>query len=385
MDWSYPPEAEAFRAEVRGWLHAHLDPRFTELSLLDPTPQQVGTYREWLALLADAGYAALSWPVEYGGRAASVMEQVVFAEEMSRAAAPGHLNALGMANIAPAIMQWGTEDQKRALLPRMLRADDIWCQGFSEPGAGSDLASLRTAAVRDGDHFVVTGQKVWTTLGHIATHCELLVRTEPAAPKHRGISCLLVDLALTGVEVRPLTTLTGDREFNEIFFTDVRVPATSLLGPENDGWRVAMTTLNHERGGVVALHLGVRRRIRELLDLARETTYGDSRHASDDPVVRQRLAQVYLEGEYLKLLSDRVLSNEVKGVGQGPEASLGKLVWSELEQHLAEAAAAVLGPAGNSGDWGRARVYARALSIAGGTTQINKQLVATRVLGLPRS
>ncbi len=384
MDFTYPPEAEEFRAEIRAWLETHLTDRFRGLTMLDPSAEDIAVYKEWLALLVDAGYAALSWPVEYGGRAAGVMEQVVLAEEMSRAGAPGHLNALGLSNIAPSIMAFGTDEQKRTLLPRMLRADDIWCQGFSEPGAGSDLASLKTRAVRDGDDYVVNGQKVWTTVGHIASYCELLVRTDPDAPKHKGISCLLVDMTLPGVEVRPLVTITGDREFNEIFFTDVRVPVTALLGPENEGWRVAMNTLTHERGGVVALHLGVRKKIRELLELAKVTPYGDGT-AAEHLVVRQELARVFLLGEYLRLLSDRVVANELQGKEQGPEASLGKLVWSELEAKLSEVAALVLGPDAMIGEWGRSRLYARALSIAGGTTQINKQIVATRVLGLPKS
>jgi alkylation response protein AidB-like acyl-CoA dehydrogenase len=380
VDLTYPPEAEAFRAELRAWLDANLTERFRGLSgvLLDPSPDDLAAYREWLALLADARYAALSWPAEYGGRDAGVLEQVVLAEEMDRAGAPAHLNALGMSNIAPAIIAYGSDGQKRELLPRMMRGDDIWCQGFSEPGAGSDLASLRTSAVLDGDHYIVDGQKVWTTLGHVATHCELLVRTDPDAQKHRGISCLLVDMSLPGVEVRPLVTITGEPEFNELFFTGVRVPVSARLGPENDGWRVAMTTLNHERGGVVSLHLGVRRRIGKLLELARETG------AAGDPVARQKLAQVYLEGELLKLLADRVIAGEASGRGAGPEAALGKLVWSDVETHLAEAAVAVLGPDAGGGEWGRARVYARALSIAGGTTQINRQVVATQVLGLPK-
>ena len=194
------------------------------------------------------------------------MEQVVFAEEMHRSGAPGTLNPLGLSNIAPAIIEFGTDEQRATLLPRMLRGDDIWCQGFSEPNAGSDLASLQCRAVLDGDHFVVNGQKTWNTLGHLANWCELLVRTDPEAPKHRGISCLLVDMTRPGVEVRPLVTITGEKEFNEIFFTDVRVPATSLLGPINEGWRVAMTTLAYERGTVANLHLGLRSKIRRLVD-----------------------------------------------------------------------------------------------------------------------
>jgi alkylation response protein AidB-like acyl-CoA dehydrogenase len=385
MNFEYPPEAEAFRTEFRTWLDANLDDRSRGLG---PATAAVGDtvdqLREWNRKLADAGYGAIAWPPEYGGRGASVMEQVVFAEEMHRSDAPGTLNPLGLANIAPAIMQWGTEEQKRHFLPRMLRGDDIWCQGFSEPDAGSDLASLKTRAVRDGDHYVVTGQKVWNTLGHLATWCELLVRTDPDVPKHKGISCLLVDMTLPGIEVRPLVTITGEPEFNELFFDEVRVPATNLLGPENEGWRVAITTLAHERGGVANLHLGLRKKVAELIELARNTTV-DGRRAADDPVIRQKLAGVYLEAEYLKLLADRAISAAAHGHDAGPESSVAKLLWSQCEGRIAEVAADVLGPAANTGRWGRERVYARAMTIAGGTTEVNKNIIAQRILGLPRA
>src|SRR5262245_21776914 len=282
MDFDYPPEAEAFRAEFRAWLDAHLTDRYRGDGLgfsMEMGPERLGTLREWNRMLADARYAAIAWPEEYGGRAAGIMEQVVFAEEMHRARAPGTLNPLGLSNIAPAIIQHGTQQQKEELLPRMLRGDDIWCQGFSEPDAGSDLASLKTSAVLDGDHFLVNGQKTWNTLGHLANWCELLVRTDPEAPKHKGISCLLVDMTLPGVEVRPLVTITGEHEFNEIFFTDVHVPKDALLGPLHEGWRVAMTTLAYERGTVANLHLGLRAKIRQLLDIAIENgTAGDPVH-----------------------------------------------------------------------------------------------------------
>jgi alkylation response protein AidB-like acyl-CoA dehydrogenase len=311
------------------------------------------------------------------------MEQVVFAEEMHRVGAPGTVNVIGVSNIAPAIIQWGTEEQKRRFLRPMLRGDDIWCQGFSEPNAGSDLASLQTRAVDDGDSFVVNGQKVWNTLGHLANWCELLVRTDPDAPKHAGISCLLVDMTSPGVDVRPLVTILGEHEFNELFFTDVRVPKSALLGPLHEGWRVAMTTLSHERGNVANLHLGLRRKVRDLLDLAR-TTVVDGRPVSEDPVVRQALARVYLEAEYLKLLADRAVSAALHGRPLGPESSLAKLTWSQCEAHVAEVAGLVLGPDANRGVWGRDRVYARAVTIAGGTTEVNKNIIAQRVLGLPR-
>src|SRR5205814_7988618 len=236
----------------------------------------------------------------------------------------------------------------------------------------------------DGNDFVVNGQKVWNTLGNLADWCELLVRTDPDAPKHRGISCLLLDMGLPGVEVRPLVTITGERDFHEIFFSDVRVPRSALLGAENEGWRVAMTTLTFERGGVASLHLGVRKKIADLVALARSTERR-GRPASEDAVLRQRLARLYLEGEYLKLLSDRAVSGAVHGREAGPETSLAKLVWSECENHIADMAGQLLGPAANTGRWGRDRVYVRALSIAGGTTQVNKNIVAQRVLGLPRA
>jgi alkylation response protein AidB-like acyl-CoA dehydrogenase len=375
-------ELETFRQELRAWLEANLDDKTrgagTDERTID-TAEQVEILRAWQHKLADAGYAAIAWPKEYGGRGAGVLEQVVHAEEMDRARAPHDLNPIGMSNIAPAIMTYGTEAQKTHLLPRMLRGDDIWCQGFSEPDAGSDLASLRTTAVRDGDHYIVNGQKVWTTLAHLANWCELLVRTDPAAPKHRGISALLVDMTLPGIEIRPLRTMTGEFEFNEVFFDDVRVPVSALLGPENAGWPVAMTTLNNERAGVLKLYLGMRRRVHALYDATREAG------RSDDPLTRQALARCYLETELLKLFSDASVQAALDGRPVGAEASLGKLFWSELNHHVAAAAGIALGPAANTGTWGYSRSYTPAASIAGGTTQINKNVIAQRVLGLPRA
>lgn len=387
MDFTYPPEAEAFRTEFRAWLDEHLtdEVRTGAGWAMELGPDRLEALRRWNRTLADARYAAIAWPHEWGGRGAGLMEQVVLAEEMQRAGAPGTLNPLGLSNIAPAIIEHGSETQKRVRLPRMLRGDDIWCQGFSEPDAGSDLASLRTIAVRDGDCWIVNGQKTWNTLGHMANWCELLVRTDPDAPKHQGISCLLVDMTLPGIDVRPLITITGEIEFNELFFTDVRVPVDQTLGPVNEGWRVAMTTLAYERGTVAKLHLGLRAKVGRLLALARETPSRGGVMAADDPVLRQKLARVYLEAELLKLISDRAISAELHGRAVGAEGSIAKLVWSEAEQHLTEVAADVLGPDALSGPWARDRVYSRAFTIAGGTTQVNKNILAQRILGLPRS
>ena len=387
MDFTYPPEAEAFRAELRAWLDEHATDEVRALGTatgLDPGSERFERLRAWNRELADAGYAAIAWPTEYGGRGAGVLEQLVWREELHRARAPGPINVIGIPNVAPALMAHGTTQQRTTMLPRMRRGDDVWCQGFSEPDAGSDLASLRTRAVRDDDDWVVSGQKIWTTLAHVADWCELLVRTDPEAPKHRGITCLLVDLHRPGVEVRPLVTITGEHEFNEIFFDEVRVPVSQTLGRVNEGWRVAMTTLAHERGGVVRLHLGLRAKVARLFELARHTPLGDGRMATEDPALRQRLARVYLEAELLKLLADRAVSGELHGRPLGPEGSLGKLVWSETEQLVAEVAGDVLGPDANSGEWGRDRVAARSHTIAGGTTQVNKNILATRILGLPR-
>lgn len=379
MDLRYSPEAEAFRAELRAWLEANLPNELPgQVEQLERDSSALEQLRAWNRTLADAGYAALSWPEEYGGRGASLLDQIVFNEEMDRAQAPGPVNIIGMPNIAPAIMQWGTEEQKLRFLPRMLRGDEIWCQGMSEPNAGSDLASLQCRAVVDGDVFVINGQKTWNTFGHIADWCQLYVRTDTSVAKHKGISCLLVDLSLPGIEVRPLVTITGDPGFSELFFTDVRIPSSALLGPLHEGWKVATTTLAHERAGVAKLHLALRRSTRELIETARTTG------AAEDPVIRQRLARVYLEAEYLKLLADRAISGQLHGRALGPEGSVAKLVWADVQNHLAEVASDVFGPDGWNMANGMRRVSVRSVSIAGGTTQVNKNIVAQRVLGMPR-
>lgn len=378
MDWTEPPEVAAFRAEVRAWLDEHLEPRFRGLGFeMEAGSSWLALMKEWSARIADAGYATIAWPTEYGGRGAGVLEQVALAEEVDRAQAPPTVNPLGISNIAPAILQFGTDEQKRRFLPPMARGDEIWCQGFSEPDAGSDLASLSTRAVRDGDSYIIDGQKVWSTLGHVADWCELLVRTDPEAPRHRGITCLLVDMHTPGIEVRPLVTITGEAEFAELFFTEARVPLDARLGDENDGWNVAMTTLMNERGGVASLHLGLRRRIDELI-----TTAPPDRLT--DPGIRRRMARLHLHGMCLKLLADRAISGALHDRPFGPESSLAKLVWSDTEQELTEVAGELLGMDALAGTWGEARLRARSFSIVGGTTQVNKNIIATRILGLPR-
>ena len=384
MDFSYPPEVEQFRKELRAWLAANLSQEVVAAGRTrDRDPDTFETLRAWDATLADAGWGAVSWPQEYGGRGATVPEQLAYAEETARARAPVPLNVIGMNNIAPAIMQYGTETQKRELLPRMVRADDIWCQGMSEPEAGSDLASLRTRAVADGDDYVVSGQKIWTSLGHRADWCQLYVRTDPAAPKHKGISCLIVDMALPGIEVRPLVTLNGAADFAEVFFNDVRVPADALLGPLNGGWQVATTTLSHERAGAARLYAQLEVQLRDLVaDLA--DCEVDGTPVLEDTATLRRLGEVAVRIKYLEVLCQRSISATLHGGDALGSASLAKSVWAELGQELAALAFDVLGPLDGHRRWWEYRLTSRSLTIAGGTTQINKSVTATRVLGLPR-
>jgi alkylation response protein AidB-like acyl-CoA dehydrogenase len=290
-----------------------------------------------------------------------------------------------MNNIAPAIMQYGTEAQKTTLLPRMMRADDIWCQGMSEPEAGSDLAALRTRAVRDGENFVINGQKIWTSLGHRAQWCQLYVRTDPDAPKHKGISCLIVDMRLPGIEVRPLVTLNGEKDFAEVFFHDVRVPADSLLGPLNAGWRVATTTLSHERAGAARLYAEMQVRLEDLVGDIAAAQGTDADSALKDPVTLRRLGEIALRIKYLEVLCQRSISATLHGGDPFGSASLAKTLWGEIGQELAALAFDVLGTHGSNAPWANYRLTSRSLTIAGGTTQINKNITAQRVLGLPRS
>ena len=379
MDFSYPPEVEQFRKELRAWLAANLAEEVIAAGRRRARdPETFETLRAWDAKVADAGWGAVSWPEEYGGRGAGVLEQLAYAEETIRARAPVPLNVIGLNNIAPAIMQYGTDAQKRDLLPCMVRADDIWCQGMSEPEAGSDLASLRTRAVRDGDDFVVNGQKIWTSLGHRAAWCQLYVRTDPDAPKHKGISCLIVDMNLPGIEARPLVTLNGAADFAEVFFNDVRVPADALLGPLNAGWQVATTTLSHERAGAARLYAQLEMQLRDLVaDLAEAKLL-------EDTATLRRLGEVAVRIKYLEVLCQRSISATLHGGDALGSASLAKSVWAEIGQELAALAFDVLGPLGGHRRWTEYRLTSRSLTIAGGTTQINKSVTATRVLGLPR-
>jgi alkylation response protein AidB-like acyl-CoA dehydrogenase len=377
MDLSLSPSEQEFRDELRAWIAEH-----------HPGPQPRGDEaafahrRRWQRALNERGWAGLSWPERYGGAGAGLVEQAIFYEEVARARAPQMANTLGLTMGGPTLIAHGSEDQKERYLAPILSADEIWCQGFSEPDAGSDLAALKTRAVRDGDDWVVSGQKVWTTYAHDAKWCMLLARTDPDAPRHRGLSYFLMDMEQDGVEVRPLRQITGEAEFNEIFIEDARVPHANIVGGENQGWAVAITTLMHERAGLAfALQVDVQIALGELIEEAKASG------AAGEPVVRQKLAQLYIEAQVLRLNAYRGLTTIMRDGSPGPEGSLGKWLWAEVNQSLSELALELAGPRAMLVDdvWTYRFLRSRANSIEGGTTEILKNIVAERVLGLPRA
>ena len=392
MDFRDTPEEAEFRAELRSWIDANLPDGWR-----DRPPQggrlEEAVSKEWAKTLAAAGYAGLTWPEEYGGAGAPYTHQTIFLEESARAETPEHIGVIGLGMAGPTIIAHGTDEQKSAHLARILSGEEVWCQGFSEPGSGSDLASLRTKGELDGDAFVVNGQKVWSSFAHIADYCILLVRTDPQAPKHKGITYLLVDMHSTGVEVRPLRQITGDPEFNEIFFNDVRVPRENVLGEVNDGWRVAMTTLLHERGTLgFALTARLEVMVRKLVTLAKETSV-NGHLASEDALIRDRIAQHWIDLQGLRFTNYRALTKLVQTGVPGPEGSIAKLHWSETNQRLQKLALEILGPAAQldgkgsawNGFWQYQQLRSRGNTIEAGTSEVLRNIIAERVLGLPRS
>ncbi len=349
--------------------------------------------RAWSTKLYEAGYAGLTWPVAYGGAGAPHTHQAIFLEESARAEAPEHIGIIGLGMAGPTIMAHGTDDQKEARLANILSGREVWCQGFSEPGAGSDLASLRTRGELDGEELVVNGQKVWSSFAHIADFCILLVRSDPRAPKHEGITYLLVDMRSPGVEVRPLRQITGHLEFNEIFFSDVRVPKANILGELGGGWRVAMTTLLHERA-TLGFSLTARLEVlmRRLVALATEPKPEGGRPA-DDPLVRHRMAAQWIELQGLRFTNYRALTQLLRTGVPGPEGSIAKLLWSESNQRLTELAVELLGPRAPlaeaehpwGGFWQYQQLRSRGNTIEAGTSEVLRNIIAERVLGLPRS
>jgi len=390
VDLTDTPQQEAFRAEVRQWLRDNLPwtygsglpPRFDDLA------DEVAFLRDWQAKLAGGGWVGVAWPVEYGGRGTGPAEHYLVQEELARARAPELLGRIGINLVGPTLLAHGTPEQKSRWLARILSAADLWCQLFSEPGAGSDLASLTTRAVATDGGWLVSGQKVWTSYAQFADWGVCLARTDPDAPKHRGISFLVIDMRAPGVEVRPLVQLTGEAEFNEVFLDSVFVPADQLIGNLHEGWRVANSTLSHERGTNPRQFVIHAQLLDELLRLA------DTNGAYDDDLLAPRLAQAFVELRLFQLHNWRTLSRLQKGKEPGPEGSMLKLYWSEMSQRFHETAMAVLGPAAplwrhapdNPGDgrWQRSWLYYHAASIFAGSNEIQRNILAERVLGLPR-
>jgi len=396
MDFSFTPEQETFRQELRTWLKANVPPETLQLRHLQPqaSAEDLQFLKAWQKRVYDGGWAGVSWPKEYGGRGASLVERMIFDQEMAAHQAPGLLNVLGLEIVGPTLIVHGTEEQKKAHLPKILSGEEIWCQGFSEPNSGSDLGSLRTRAVDHGDYFVVTGQKVWTSLARYGDWCQLLVRTNLDTPKHQGISCLLVDLKSPGISVQPLRTLTGDSEFNEVFFEEVKVPKVNLLGEKDQGWRIIITSLMFERQGLgFYFTFAQKRYYDDLLEKVRQNRrYGSP--VATDPQMRQKMAQVYIDCELLKLNNYRALTRLLRGNPPGPEGSIPKLQWAEMNQHLQELAVEIQGPysqlyrgeekAQDGGYWQYGFLRSRANSIEGGTSEIQRNIIAERVLGLPK-
>ena len=396
MDLSDSPEQAAFRQQARQWLARNLPQGIVERGFSLPTDKRtLEPLRDWQRHLHEAGFLGINWPVEYGGHGKTVVEAAIFNDELARVRAPGPLNLLGLWMAGPTILEHGTEAQKKRFVRKILSCEEIWCQGFSESDCGSDVGALKTRAELKGDEFIVNGAKVWTSLAHVADWCMLLVRTDPAAPKHRGISYLLVDMKTPGITVRPLKQMTGEQEFNEMFFEDVHVPRENLLGGLNEGWRVAMTTLTNERG---TFALGSVARFRntfdEIVGLAR-TLQKDGAPATKDPAVRQSLAQFYIDLEMMKYTAYRTFSKILKGGNPGPEGSISKLVWSELNQRMHEFVMALEGPASQltrgskyaveSGRWQHGFLRSRGNTIEAGTSEIQRNIIAERVLGMPKS
>jgi alkylation response protein AidB-like acyl-CoA dehydrogenase len=383
-----------FRRELREWLATHLtDELRRERVAALPEAERIARLREWQATLARDRWVAITWPTAYGGRGASIAEQIAYVEEMSRADAPEIINNLGIGIVGPPILAYGTEAQKQRFAPRILTAEDLWCCGFSEPGAGSDLASLRTKAILDGDTFLLTGQKVWTTYAQHADWCMVFCRTDPESARRNGVSCLLVDMKSPGVTVRPLRQLGGQAEFNELFFEEVRVPRTNLLGELHKGWTIVTAALQNERGimYVVEMQILLAKARDQLLRFARQ------RGAHRNPITRQALADVYLGVETFRFTCQRTLDKLLRMGMPGPEASIIKLHWTALTQAMPQVGMSILGPEAQlydtlepgqrseSEQWLQgAFLQSPAASIASGTSEIMRGIIAMQVLGLPR-
>jgi alkylation response protein AidB-like acyl-CoA dehydrogenase len=396
VDLSFSPSEEAFRAELRAWIADNLPPGWNAVERPEPESlaEEVAFLRGWQRTLHEGGWVGIHWPRAYGGRGASVVEHFILQEELASARAPEIINRIGVNLVGPTLIAHGTEEQKQRFLPKIMPAEEIWCQLFSEPGAGSDLTALRTRAERRGDGWVVNGQKVWTSYAQFARWGILLARTDQDAPKAKGISYFVCDMEAPGVTVRPLRQMTGGEEFNEVFLDDVFIPRDRLVGAENQGWAIANTTLAHERGTSPRQLVIHRMLLDDLLRLAREGVDGGAPRACD-PVVRQHLAQHAIEVEITRLNNWRTLTRIQRREPLGPESSFVKLFWSEMSQRMHDTLMDVLGSVGlcwqpgphavAGGRLARSFLYYRAASLFAGSSEIQRNILAERVLGLPRA
>jgi alkylation response protein AidB-like acyl-CoA dehydrogenase len=395
MDLELSPSEIAFRDELAAWLRDNLpdEARMSKLRGL-PEERSYAIRREWDRKLGASGWLGVSWPKEFGGRGATAMEQAIYLEELLRADAPEPLDQLGLPLVGPTVIDIGTDDQKHTYLPPMMRADVLWCQGFSEPNAGSDLAGLQTRADRDSDEWVVNGQKIWSSQAHYSQWCALLARTDPDAPKHKGISFFLVDMSTPGLTVRSIKQISGDADFCELFFDNVRVPHENLLGELNGGWAVANRLLAYERGVItMEMLLGYQRQWNEMKEFA-STTNRSGGALIDDPRVRERLASCWMDIQLMRLANLRYITRYMRGSPPGAETSYMKLFWANTEQGLSDLAMKLGGPETlimpggeggvHGGEWTRAYFMSRAASIYGGTYDIQRNIIAERVFGLPR-
>jgi alkylation response protein AidB-like acyl-CoA dehydrogenase len=395
MEFRLNDEEARFQRAVRDWLRANLPQGWGTPAYRKPeTPaEKVAFMRRWYRQLHDGGWAGLHWPKEYGGRGATPIEQFLFAEEYTRQGAPAMIDiGVGPGLTGPTLIHHGTDEQKRRFLPAILKGEEVWCQGFSEPNAGSDLANCRTRADLVGDHFHVNGQKIWTSYAQHADWCILIVRTDPNAPKHKGLTFLLLDMKTPGITVRPLVEMTGVAWFNEVFFDDVRIPRTMMVGELNRGWDIAITTLSHERGGS-APHARLFAELDDMIALAKRLER-DGRPVTANPMVRQRLAQSYIETDIVRLVAWRQVSEMMRSGQPGPEGSYLKLLWSESDMRMKELGIELEGPyaaidrgspqAVDGGRWQYEYLWSRAASIYAGTSEVQRNIIAQRVLGLPR-
>ena len=396
MDFNYTPSEDKFRQTLRTWLADALPAGWGDTIFEPEDEDERAMFRlDWEKKVHAGGWSGINWPKEYGGRGATLIEKAIFAEEMARARAPEGINIIGHNLAGTTILRHGTEAQKKRFLPKIISSDEVWCQGFSEPNAGSDLASVRTKAERRGDKFIVNGQKIWTSFAQYAQWCFALVRTDPSAAKHKGLSFLLIDMKSPGISIRPLRQISGESEFNETFFDDVEVPVENLVGEENDGWRIAMTTLAYERGPEDALGRQVRfkQELDKLLEAIAGLKLGELR-AIDDASIRQKLARSIIEVEVMRLNSMRTFSKYLNGEERGPDASLIKLYWSHAAQRLYENALDALGPiaplcgsdgqAAGGGRFQLSWLQSKAFTIYSGSSEIQRNIIGERMLGLPR-